>query len=447
MTVRALSGLVVLNLSYAVVGLSLLWALGAFRTWSAALRLAGLGYLLGLAAFGVLWTTLLVAGVPFGGVGIVVSLVVSRRSRGQRRYGAQRHAQARPCLFRRSIGGARHRGGRRARGALPRGVVPRGTAVEPPGIRRVGVLGAEGDGDLLLRRPRRACLHDDSELVVPAAAADPRRRGLPRDRRRGRVHAARAVLVPRRRCRRGCGRAAPSSHPRVDPLAAASPRSGRSSLRRAAVRAARRRPPRHPRRRRGAAARAVAPRLGRLAARGRGGAARRCGEYETRGHPLRCGRARRCVRRLGPAPLAPARRCVARRRSRDASVASLDRAARHRLGRAVDVCDRPAVGRIPPLVRRSLLERTLVGATSGRRRSRFAQRRPGATGDWPRTSECSPCCCSPAASGRRSASRSSRSPPTSRGTRSCATRASIVFLAAVTIPLLLASVWRGREEP
>jgi hypothetical protein len=74
-TVRALSGLVALNLAYAVVGLALLWALGAFRTWSAALRLAGLGYLLGLAAFGVLWTTLLVAGVPFGGIGIVVSLV------------------------------------------------------------------------------------------------------------------------------------------------------------------------------------------------------------------------------------------------------------------------------------------------------------------------------------------------------------------------------------
>ena len=75
MTVRALAGLVVLNLAYALVGVALLWALGAFRTWSAALRLAGLGYLLGLAAFGVLWTTLLVAGVPFGGVGIVVSLV------------------------------------------------------------------------------------------------------------------------------------------------------------------------------------------------------------------------------------------------------------------------------------------------------------------------------------------------------------------------------------
>src|SRR6185503_5650763 len=39
-------------------------------------RLAGLGYLVGLAAFGVLWTALLVVGVPFGGVGIVVSLVV-----------------------------------------------------------------------------------------------------------------------------------------------------------------------------------------------------------------------------------------------------------------------------------------------------------------------------------------------------------------------------------
>ncbi len=75
MTLRALSGLVALNLAYAVVGVALLWALGAFRTWSAALRLAGVGYLLGLAAFGVLWTTLLVAGVRFGGVGIVVSLV------------------------------------------------------------------------------------------------------------------------------------------------------------------------------------------------------------------------------------------------------------------------------------------------------------------------------------------------------------------------------------
>jgi hypothetical protein len=75
MTVRALSGLAALNLAYAFVGLALLWGFGALRTWGAVLRLTGLGYLVGLAAFGVLWTTLLVADVPFGGAAIVVSLV------------------------------------------------------------------------------------------------------------------------------------------------------------------------------------------------------------------------------------------------------------------------------------------------------------------------------------------------------------------------------------
>ncbi len=75
MTVRALSGLAALNLAYAFVGLALLWGFGALRTWGAVLRLTGLGYLVGLAAFGVLWTTLLVASVPFGGAAIVVSLV------------------------------------------------------------------------------------------------------------------------------------------------------------------------------------------------------------------------------------------------------------------------------------------------------------------------------------------------------------------------------------
>jgi hypothetical protein len=74
-TVRALAGLVALNLGYAVAGASLLWGVGAARSWGALLRLSGLGYLIGLAAFGVLWTALLVLGVPFGGIAIVVSLV------------------------------------------------------------------------------------------------------------------------------------------------------------------------------------------------------------------------------------------------------------------------------------------------------------------------------------------------------------------------------------
>ena len=75
MTLRALVGLAALNLAYAVVGVSFLWAVRRSCTRGALLRLAGLGYLLGLASFGVVWTALLVAGVPFGGVEIVVSLV------------------------------------------------------------------------------------------------------------------------------------------------------------------------------------------------------------------------------------------------------------------------------------------------------------------------------------------------------------------------------------
>lgn len=75
MTVRALAGLVALNVAYALVGLSVLWGARGFRTWGAVLRLTGLGYLLGVAAFGVAWTALLAAGVPFGGLQVVVSLV------------------------------------------------------------------------------------------------------------------------------------------------------------------------------------------------------------------------------------------------------------------------------------------------------------------------------------------------------------------------------------
>jgi hypothetical protein len=73
-TAGALAGLGALNLAYAVAGVSLLWGVGGIRSWGSLLRLSGLGYLVGLAAFGVVWTTLLVVGVPFGGVGIVLSL-------------------------------------------------------------------------------------------------------------------------------------------------------------------------------------------------------------------------------------------------------------------------------------------------------------------------------------------------------------------------------------
>jgi hypothetical protein len=75
MTVRAIAGLLVLNLAFAVMGTTLLWAFRGFARWSDVLRLAGLGYLVGVAAFGTVWTQLLVVGVPFGGWGIVLTLV------------------------------------------------------------------------------------------------------------------------------------------------------------------------------------------------------------------------------------------------------------------------------------------------------------------------------------------------------------------------------------
>ena len=74
MTWRALVGLLALNTGFALVGIAMLWALRSFRAWNDLVRFAGLGYLLGVAAFGILWTFLLVVGVPFGGTGIVLSL-------------------------------------------------------------------------------------------------------------------------------------------------------------------------------------------------------------------------------------------------------------------------------------------------------------------------------------------------------------------------------------
>ena len=82
MTVRAILGLAALNGAYAVLGVTLLWAIRGLPRWSDVLRLAGLGYLLGVAAFGTVWTLLLVVGVPFGGWAIVLSLVCGTAAAG-----------------------------------------------------------------------------------------------------------------------------------------------------------------------------------------------------------------------------------------------------------------------------------------------------------------------------------------------------------------------------
>ena len=76
-TVRAIAGLAALNLGLAVVGTSFLWAARGLPRWTDVLRLSGLGYLLGVAVFGVIWTQLLVVGVPFGGWAVLATLVAA----------------------------------------------------------------------------------------------------------------------------------------------------------------------------------------------------------------------------------------------------------------------------------------------------------------------------------------------------------------------------------
>jgi hypothetical protein len=79
---HAIFGLAALNGAYAVLGVTLLWALRGLPRWSDVLRLAGLGYLMGVAAFGTVWTELLVVGVPFGGWGVVLSLAACTAAAG-----------------------------------------------------------------------------------------------------------------------------------------------------------------------------------------------------------------------------------------------------------------------------------------------------------------------------------------------------------------------------
>ena len=76
MTIRALVGLLALNVGFAVAGAALMHAVRGFRTWLDVGRDLGLAYLVGVAAFGIVWTELLVVGVPFDGVGIVASLAL-----------------------------------------------------------------------------------------------------------------------------------------------------------------------------------------------------------------------------------------------------------------------------------------------------------------------------------------------------------------------------------
>ena len=75
MTVRALAGLVVLNVIFLVCGAAVLWLVRGWRTWVEFLRLAGLAYLAGVAAACGAWTLLLVVGIPFSSLLVLLTLV------------------------------------------------------------------------------------------------------------------------------------------------------------------------------------------------------------------------------------------------------------------------------------------------------------------------------------------------------------------------------------
>ena len=76
MTIRAIAGLAVANLGFAAIGTTFVWAARGFARWSDVARLAGLGYLVGVAAFAAVWTQFLVLGIPLGGWAIVATLLV-----------------------------------------------------------------------------------------------------------------------------------------------------------------------------------------------------------------------------------------------------------------------------------------------------------------------------------------------------------------------------------
>lgn len=75
MSAHALAGLAALNALYLTCGLAVLWLVRGWDTWAQLARLAGLAYVLGVVAIGLLWSLLLIVAVPFS-LGIVVGLPV-----------------------------------------------------------------------------------------------------------------------------------------------------------------------------------------------------------------------------------------------------------------------------------------------------------------------------------------------------------------------------------
>lgn len=73
MTLRAISGLLVLNLFFLGVGAGALWGIRGWRSWTELVRLMGVAYFLGLAAVMIVSMLELVVGIPLDPVTVLVS--------------------------------------------------------------------------------------------------------------------------------------------------------------------------------------------------------------------------------------------------------------------------------------------------------------------------------------------------------------------------------------
>ena len=283
----------------------------------------------------------------------------------------------------------RHRLWHRTRRALARGALSLRAAPEPSGVRRLGVLGAEGEGDLLLRRARRADLHDERRPDVSADRPDPRRGGLSRDGIRRRRHVPPPVLVPLGGRRRGDRRVPLPARAPLGTVVVTPARPRRPSLRRGAPDAAGRRARRPALRGRRAAAHTLATRRSGVAPRVHRSPPRGCRSDEARRAALLRPRPRSDVRRV-VAPqaerLAPARsRGRHRRRGRDPVAALVSRARHHGGGATEPRRERVAPSRArlaPALPRRPLRREPLVRACRSSCCSRSPRRSSGETGGW-----------------------------------------------------------------
>lgn len=92
MTVRALVGVFGLNVALLMAGTAVLYGLLGWRSWTDAVRLAGVSYLLGVASSATVMTFLLVVGAPFGWpvvlLGCGLPLAAGLLARSLRRQGA-----------------------------------------------------------------------------------------------------------------------------------------------------------------------------------------------------------------------------------------------------------------------------------------------------------------------------------------------------------------------